>query len=333
MQALVKHSHTALDVTVSSRRRPVPGPGHVLVRTEAVGMCGSDVHAWRQDPGYEWVVPPVILGHEAVGIVEEVADDVDPSWQGRRVVPISIDGCGSCRVCDGGQRQICPQRTVLGLSFDGAAAEAFTVEADRLVAVDPQLPAQALALTEPLAIAVHAVARLTAQVESTPADVVVTGPGPIGLMAAVLLHDQGHRVTVVGTAQDRAVRLKLAADLGLHTCEGDDLPVDPPLWMEASGAGAALATAVTRTAVGGTIVIPALFARIPTVDVNLITRRELNLRGSYGATRTDYEAAAAHVGSDPERWERFVTAFPLADAISALERIGKGDVNKAVLLP
>lgn len=333
MQALVKHSHTSLDVTVTRRHRPTPGPGQVLVRTEAVGLCGSDVHAWRQDPGYEWVAPPVTLGHEAVGIVEDTADDVDPAWRGRRVVPISIDGCGTCRVCGGGQRQICPRRTVLGLSFDGAAAEAFIVDADRLVAVDPQLPATALALTEPLAIAVHAVARLTTQVESTPVEVVVTGPGPIGLMAATLLHDQGHLVTVVGTARDRAVRLKLAVDLGLRTSEGEDLPVDPPLWLEASGAGAALATAVSRTTVGGTIVVPALFARIPTVDVNLITRRELSVRGSYGATRTDYEAAAAHIGRDPERWARFVSVFPLAEATTALERISQGDVNKAVLLP
>src|SRR5687767_14527780 len=128
MQALVKQSRAFKDVAVTALPRPQPGPGQVLVRTEAVGLCGSDVHAWRQDAGYEWVPTPVVLGHEAVGVVEEVADDVDAFWRGRRVVPMSIDGCGSCRVCRRGRRQICPRRTVLGLSFSGAAADVFVVD-------------------------------------------------------------------------------------------------------------------------------------------------------------------------------------------------------------
>lgn len=63
-------------MSVTNDTRPRPGPGQVLVRTEAVGLCGSDVHAWRQDPGHEWVTTPVVLGHEAVGLFEDVADDV-----------------------------------------------------------------------------------------------------------------------------------------------------------------------------------------------------------------------------------------------------------------
>lgn len=333
MQALVKHSHIAQDVAVTHRPRPIPGPGQVLVRTEAVGLCGSDVHAWRQDPGYEWVPAPVTLGHEAVGVVDDVADDVDASWRGRRVVPISIDGCGTCPVCRRGQRQICPQRTVLGLSFEGAAAEFFTVDVDRLVEVDPHLPATALVLTEPMAIAVHAVRRLTDMADQDSTDIVVTGPGPIGLMAAMLLHAQGHRVILVGAAQDRPVRLALAENLGLTTSAGGDLPADPPLWLEASGSGKALATAVQRTAVGGAIVIPALFSTIASVDVNLITRREISVLGSYGATRADYEAAAAQIGDDPQRWARLVSSFPLAEATTVLERISRGEVLKAVLVP
>lgn len=333
MQALVKHSHEPQDVRIATASRPVPGPGQVLVRTEAVGLCGSDVHAWRQDPGYEWVATPVVLGHEAVGTIEAVASDVDPSWQGRRVVPISIDGCGTCRACGSGQRQICSDRTVLGLSFDGAAAETFTVDVERVVPVDEHTSATALVLTEPLAIAARAVSRLTAGAAPSGMDVVVTGPGPIGLMAALLLQDKGHVVTLVGTAQDRAVRLDLAADLGLATSEGEGLPADPTMWLEASGSGAALATAVKRTAMGGSIVVPALFSSAPAVDVNLVTRGELAIRGSYGATRNDYTAAVAHILRDPERWARLVSTFPLASATEALERVSQGDVIKAALVP
>lgn len=335
MQALVKHSHAPQDVSITSHPRPRPGPGQVLVRTEAVGLCGSDVHAWRQDPGYEWVATPVVLGHEAVGSVEDVADDVDASWRGRRVVPLSIDGCGSCPVCRRGQRQICPRRTVLGLSFDGAAAEFFTVDVDRLVEVALDVSVTALVLTEPLAIAVHAVERLTASGPAADAagDVVVTGPGPIGLMAAMLLHARGYAVSLVGTAQDRPVRLALAEGLGLRTSEGQDFPADPTLWMEASGSGQALAAAVARTAVGGTIVVPALFAAVPSIDVNVLVRGEVDLLGSYGATRTDYEAAVAVLTNDPLRWSRLVTACPLAEATEVLERVSRGEVLKAALMP
>lgn len=333
MQALVKRSHDAGDVAVVHRPRPTPAPGQVLVRTEAVGLCGSDVHAWREDPGYEWVAVPVVLGHEAVGVVEEVGAGVGASWRGRRVVPISIDGCGDCRVCRSGRRYICTERSVLGLSFAGAAAELFAVDVDRLVGVDPAGPASALVLTEPLAIAVHAARRLVPEADHGGMEIVVTGPGPIGILAAMLLQDEGHRVTLVGTERDRAVRLAMADRLGLRTSVGEDLPADPPLWLEASGAGKALGAAIGRIAMGGTIVVPALFSEIPHVDVNLITRREINVLGSYGASRCDYEVAAALIAADPQRWAQLVSSFPLQEAAPVLERISRGEVLKAALVP
>ncbi|MFJ6280588.1 zinc-dependent alcohol dehydrogenase [Arthrobacter subterraneus] len=333
MHALVKHSHAPHDVSLVNLPRPLPGSGEVIVRTEAVGLCGSDVHAWRGDAGYEWVPTPVTLGHEAVGIVEEVADGIEESWVGQRVVPISIDGCGSCTVCRTGQRQICPQRTVLGLSFPGAAARFFTIGVDRLIEVDARLPASALALTEPWAIAVHAVERLTSATGEDTLDTVVTGPGPIGVMAALILQSKGHRVTLVGTAQDRTVRLAMAEDLGLETSIGDELPDNPALWLEASGSEKAMSTALQRTAAGGTVVVPAIYPEIPRVDVNLITRREINVLGSYGAGRADYRSAAAQISADPQRWARMVTAFSFGEATKALEDISRGKVLKAVLLP
>ncbi|WP_169250972.1 alcohol dehydrogenase catalytic domain-containing protein [Brevibacterium sp. 'Marine'] len=332
-RALVKRGSAESDTAVVSTQVPSPGAHEVLIRTEAVGLCGSDVHAWRQDAGYEWVQVPVILGHEAVGIVADIGDDVDPGWLGKRVVPVSIDGCGRCPVCQSGRGYICPQRSVLGLSFDGAAAEACVIAVDRLVEVAPDVSAHAMVLVEPLAIAVHAVSRLSVADPSASGEIIVTGPGPIGLMAALILHQQGHRVTLVGTESDLPVRLSKAESLGLRSSLGDSLPAGISLWLEASGSSQALATAIENIDSGGTIVVPALFARIPEVDVNLITRREIGLIGSYGASRSDYAKAAEHIGSDPHFWEQLVSPFLLSDASEVLGRVSRGEVIKAILIP
>ncbi|MEV7232337.1 alcohol dehydrogenase catalytic domain-containing protein [Polymorphospora sp. NPDC051019] len=333
MRALVKQSRSPRDVAVIDWRRPVPSAGEVLVRTEAVGLCGSDVHAWKQDIGYEWVARSVVLGHEAVGVVIEVGSDVDPGWIGQRVVPISIDGCGECDVCATRRRHICPRRQVLGLSFHGAAADCFTVAAQRLVVVPDDLPVQALVLTEPLAIAMHAVSKLQDAAHGRASEIVVTGPGPIGLMAALLLDSFGHRVTLVGIARDQPVRLAAAAKLGLQTSQGEDLPLAPDMWLEASGSGEALDRAVRQTAIGGAVVVPAVFARIPTVDINVVTRHELHLLGSYGASREDYERAAVILQRDPGRWDGLTTSFPLDQGVDALHAVEQGSVVKAILLP
>ena len=299
MQALVKLSERPGDVEVVDRSTPTPAPGHVLVRTEAVGLCGSDVHAWRQDKGYESVDPPVIFGHEAVGVVVAVGDNVEADWIGRRVVPIAIDGCGHCRTCRRGLRQVCPDRTVMGLSFDGAAAESFSVLAERLVPVNADLPATVLALTEPICVAYRAVRHV---LESQPEaqQIVVTGPGPIGMMAALLLGHQGRKVVLVGAERDRDQRLVTAARLGITTTiAGDEFEFTPDAWIEASGSASGLSLALRQTLPGGTVVVPGLYGAPTNPDVNLLVRREIRLQGSYGSQAEDYYSAMAVLAEDP----------------------------------
>lgn len=333
MRALVKQGRSAADTAVVSTQVPTPGHGQVLFRTEAVGLCGSDVHAWQHDAGYEWVPTPVTLGHEAVGLVSDVGPGVDPDWIGKRAVPISIDGCGRCRLCQSGRGYICPDRTVLGLSFDGAAAEACVIDANRLVEVPRGISANAMVLVEPLAIALHTVSWLLGNNPSLHEEIIVTGPGPIGIMAALILHRQGYGVTLVGAESDVAVRLAKAELLGLRTRAGEQLLESASSWLEASGSSQALATAIRHTNSGGMIVVPAIFSRIPEVDINLITRKEITLVGSYGASRSDYTKASCEIVKDPHFWEQLVTPFHLNDGAEALNRIRLGEVVKAILIP
>ena len=261
MRALIKNSAVPEDVTLGEVGEPEPAPGQVRVRTQACGLCGSDVHAWRHDRGYEWIAPPVVLGHEAVGRVVALGDGVDDRWLGKRVVPVSIDGCGTCDLCERGLRQICPQRSVLGLSFDGAAAESFVVPEVRLVEIDEHLPAPIAALTEPLSVACRSVAHVEGAVDG-PAKVVVSGPGPIGTMAALVLAQRGHDVVLTGIGNDEASRLPLARSLGLRTVVAgkDTMPFIPTGWVEASGSTHALDAAIAAVLPGSPVAVVGLFA-------------------------------------------------------------------------
>ncbi|MER6904996.1 alcohol dehydrogenase catalytic domain-containing protein [Streptomyces flaveolus] len=311
---------------------PQPGPGEIRVRTEACGLCGSDVHAWRADAGYEWVTPPLILGHEAVGRVDAVGDGVSRSVLGRRVVPVSIDGCGACSLCAGGARQICSERTVLGLSFDGAAAESFTIAETRVVEVPEALPAATLALTEPLSVAARAVQHLGTNV-GEPLDVVVSGPGPIGLMAALLLRRAGHRVVLTGAARDEHSRLPQARALGVRTAVAgaDPLPFPPSGWVEASGSPAAVRAAVAAVVPGSTVSVVGLFAVQDVIDFNMVTRKEIRLQGSYGSTVDDYRTAIRALAAEPALWAALVTELPLESGPDALRQAAAGEAMKTVL--
>jgi len=319
--------------TVATVPRRAPGRGEVTITVLACGICGSDVHAWRQDAGYEWVRTPVVLGHEIVGVVRVAGPGVDPDWVGRRVVPVGINGCGTCRTCRAGLGQICPERSVLGLSSDGGAAEEVTVRAEHLIEVSAEVPAEQMVLVEPTSVAVHALSHFGQLPPRT--RVVVSGPGPIGLLSAWLLDRRGMEVVVTGTHRDEAVRLPAAARLGLRTVLAEDnaLPFTPDAWVEASGSRAGLAQAVGSVAPGGTVVVVALFARAPQVDINVLVRREVKLLGSYASRPADYHSAARELSLGEDLATALVTIFPLEDALMALAATAGGAVTKAALVP
>ncbi|WP_019482268.1 zinc-dependent alcohol dehydrogenase [Arthrobacter sp. TB 23] len=310
-----------------------PSELEAQIKVEACGLCGSDVHAWRGDDGYGWVKTPVVLGHELVGEVVAVGPGADSSWIGRRVVPIAIDGCQSCPTCATGLSQICPDRQVLGLSFDGGGAVYVSVPVNRLVEVDADAPALRMTLTEPMSVAARAVRHLGEL--PTGARVAVSGPGPIGMFTAWLLARGGVDVVLTGTERDELTRLPAARSLGITAVRGDlgELATPVDAWIEASGSSAGLAQAVESVTPGGSVVVVALFAREPLIPINSLVRGEINLRGSYGSLREDYIAAAQALALAPGFEDIVSTAFPLAQAIEALEATAAGEVVKAVLIP
>ena len=196
------------------------------------------------------------------------------------------------------------------------------------------LPAPIAALTEPLSVACRSVAHVEGAVDG-PAKVVVSGPGPIGTMAALVLAQRGHDVVLTGIGNDEASRLPLARSLGLRTVVSgkDTMPFIPTGWVEASGSTHALDAAIAAVLPGSPVAVVGLFAHAGPIDLNALTRKEIRMQGSYGSTKSDYQAAAQALAADPEPWPHLVTEVALADGAQALERAAAGHDMKVVLIP
>ena len=332
MRALRKSGLSAQDTVVVDAPVPEPGPGEVLLRVEACGLCGSDIHAWRTDPGYEWVIPPVVLGHEMVGTVAQVGTGVDDWSVGERAVVVSIQGCLECSECQAGRTNRCRTRRVIGLSYDGGFAEYVRVAVGHLVRVPADLPAAVAAAIEPMSVAAHAT--LTIGQAGPGQRVVVTGAGFVGIACALLARHAGADVTLYGAGRDAASRLPAAASLGLATAVAEGASFDEPdLWIEASGSQIALANAVLNTRPGGRISVVAMYAHEPIADISQLVRRELEVRGVYASVRAEYEYVMPLLHSREIVVDPLLETFALESAVDALEAAAESRTLKPIVIP
>ncbi|MBO8140775.1 MAG: alcohol dehydrogenase catalytic domain-containing protein [Firmicutes bacterium] len=336
MIAFAKTGRGAGEAGLVDRSDPHPGPGEVCIRISACGICGSDLHVFRADPGYEWVNPPVVLGHECAGTVAKAGPGVTRFRPGDRVVPISVQGCLQCRDCRAGRTNRCPQRRVMGLSHDGAMAEFAIVREEYLLPVSEELPLETAALAEPLSVAVHAVARA----RLGPGDVaVVSGPGPIGLFCALVAQKWGAEVVLTGVERDEPLRLETARRHGLRTVNVERSPLResigrrPNRWIEASGSTAALDDAFELLIPGGQLVVVGLYPTAWELPLNRAVRDEVTVAFSYGSTYRDYEIALQLLGTGMVDADTLVARYPLRQAARAFADLTDGSIVKALLVP
>jgi len=332
MRALVKAGLAPEDTVVRYVDVPLIGPGDVLLKVSAVGLCGSDIHAWRSDIGYEWVLPPVVLGHEISGVVAEVGSEVQGWSIGDQAVVVSIQGCLDCEQCDAGQTQRCSRRVVIGLSYDGAMAEFVRVSSNYLVPVPQTMSPVVAAAVEPLSVAAHAT--MTVGGVSAGDRVVVSGAGFVGIGCALLAQDVGADVMLVGAARDAASRLPAAAALGLSVGTFDEPRWgSPDVWIEASGAPAALAAAVAETRVGGRISAVGLYAAAPVADLNLLVRREIGLRGSYASAAVEYLQVIDLLSTGRLCIDSLLETFDLETGTEAFHAAAESRAIKPIIVP
>lgn len=332
MKALV---HTGpLQVELLDRPTPVAGPGEALLRVMAVAICGSDAHGYTGTTGRR--IPPVVMGHEASGVVEAVGDGVDGWEPGARVTFDSIAWCGRCGPCRRGQTNLCEVRQTFGVSTpafrrDGAMAEYVVVPAHLLYRLPDGVSFDAGAMVEPAAVAMHA-ARISG---IEPGDlVVVVGAGLIGILAM-----QAARILGAGTvaiADIVPARLALARELGADVVlDSSAEPVatleratgrrTADVVLEAVGIGATidLATALTRP--GGSLTLIGNVRPRVELDLQGTVSGELVIRGS-SASAGEYPACLERIADGRLRVAELISrVMPLADGKAAFDALQGGE--------
>jgi threonine 3-dehydrogenase len=288
MLALVK-SEAAPGLDLREVPMPVVGINDVLIRVHKTGICGTDLHIESWDPwAARTVKPPLVVGHEFVGEIIEVGSNVVDFVTGDLVSGEGHVVCGRCRHCLAGRRHLCANTIGLGVGRAGAFAEYVALPMTNVWHHWPGVDEEVAAIFDPFGNAVHPAHAFPVLGE----DVLVSGAGPIGLMATAVARHAGARNVVV--SEPNAYRRELATRMGatltidptaqtlqdafaeLDMVEGFDVA------MEMSGNPIALRSALGAMAHGGGIAILGIPTEEISLDVNTIVFNQLTLRGIYG---------------------------------------------------
>jgi L-iditol 2-dehydrogenase len=309
---------------------PEPGPLDVRVRVRCCGICGSDVHGFDGSTGRR--VPPLIMGHEAAGVVESVGAGVGDLAPGDRVTFDSTISCGACPYCREGRANLCDRRRVLGVSpgeyrQHGAFAEYVVVPRRVVYRLPADVSFEQAAFVEPLSVAVHAVGRAPIR----PGDrAVVVGCGVVGLLTIQAARAAGCGL-VVATDVD-STRLERAGRVGADATldAKGDVPArvldltggrGADVAFEAVGAASPIDAATRCVRKGGTLVLIGNVTPRVEVDLQAIVTRELSLLGTC-ASSGEYPACLALLARGTIRVEDLITAVaPLEEGPSWFARL------------
>lgn len=328
------------EVTVEDRERPLPEPNEVLVRVHSAGLCGSDAGAYSYEGGYEWIPVPRVMGHEYSGEVVEVGENVEAFEAGQKVVEEPIHDCGTCFQCKNGQENVCQNFSIKGMHTDGAYADYTVVEERHLHAVPESVPLKYAAITEPTSIATRAILD---QSRIAPGDnVLVEGPGPIGVLTAVVADSVGGNVLVSGLGRDSAYRLPLVQELGIDTVdieqtaletvveEGTDGPGFDIVY-DATGHKTGVEQAVDHVRKGGQIVVVGIPGEASEIFFAPVVRGEVDVNTSYGSKWRNFEQALRLMENGTIDFERIIdTSWSAADAAEAFEAFLNSETCKPV---
>lgn len=289
MKTLICQEPTKL--VYQQREKPAPAEGEALIKINAVGICGTDIHAWSgKQPFFSY---PRVLGHEICGEVSELGKNVSNFKVGQRVAVMPYLSCGKCGACQSGRTNCCENISVIGVHQDGGFSEYLNVPATNLLAVDGVDPISA-ALIEPFAISAHAVRRAALQAGE---HVLVVGAGPIGLGVAAIAKADGAKVVVADTSPER--RSHVENQLSVVTLDPSSSGFEQDLRQQFSGMLAAkvidatgnqhaMNNTVNLIRHGGTIVFVGLFKGDLSFSDPEFHKKETTMMGSRNATTEDF---------------------------------------------
>jgi threonine 3-dehydrogenase len=329
MKALVKWE-AAPGLRLDDVPRPVPKRGEVLIKVLRTGICGTDLHIYKWD---EWaqatVATPRVLGHEFVGVVAANASD-RPLEEGALVGGESHLVCASCASCMAGRHHLCGGTRVIGIHRDGAFAEYVTLPAENVWRYADGTDLDVAAIFDPFGNAVHAALHFDLSGE----DVLITGAGPIGLMAAAVAAHAGARSVVVSDVNDHRVelarRLGLRAVRDLRTLAAEERAFT--VGLEMSGHPAALREMVHAMVPGGRIAALGLMSAPIDVDWSQMVTKMLTVQGIFGRRIFDTWHAMSRLLSEGLEIAPLVTdRFAHDDYEAAFELVASGRCGKVVL--
>jgi L-iditol 2-dehydrogenase len=305
-------------VALSERPERRPSAGEVAIDVHGAGICGTDLHI---EAGEFRTRPPVTMGHEVSGVVSAIGEGVDAAWLGTAVVSETyFSTCGRCAWCRSGRVNLCPDRQSIGSMVDGAFAPRVIVPATNLHRRPAELDAHAGALVEPLACVCHCLC------DPSTVDagdrVVVTGPGPVGLLAAQVARALGGDVLVVGLPQD-AQRLAAARGLGFATADTPERGAD--VVIECSGSAGGASACLDAAGRGARYVQVGVFGKPVELPFDAVFQKELVVTSGFASTPQSWRRALALLGA------RKVDLAPLVSEViplSAWER-AFGDLRRA----
>jgi alcohol dehydrogenase len=324
-----------LEVQLLDRPEPELVDGEVVLRIDAVGICGSDMHAFHgHDPRRK---PGLVLGHEFCGTVVKSAA---PAYkEGVRVTGNPLITCGTCDYCVQGRNNLCSRRTMVGMTRPGAFAEYMSIPAASLIDMPQDMSAVHAALTEPAATALHAInMSLKAMARPLPENrTLIIGGGAIGMLSALLLKTYGCRGTVL--AEVNPLRRQSAEQhAGVTTYDpretqpqenGFDYVID------AVGSKLTRAAAIAAVKPGGLVMHVGLQDWASEIDMRKLTLAEITLMGTYTYTTADLRATVKllHEGAFGDL--SWVQSVPLTDGAQAFSDLDSGRLatSKVVLVP
>jgi threonine 3-dehydrogenase len=338
VKALVK-ARPERGLVLEDLPQPVPGSADVLIRVTHAAICGTDLHIYNWD---EWAQenmrPPVVVGHEFVGVVEAVGAQVDDIEPGTRVAGEGHIVCGHCRNCRAGDGHLCRSTVGVGIQRDGGFAEYVVIPARNAYPVPDSVPDAIAAILDPLGNAVHTALSFDLVGE----DVLITGAGPIGQMACAVSRHAGARHIVItdteesrlATAREMGATRAVVADSGALRTAMDELAMTEgfDVALEMSGSPHAVSDILQHANHGAKVALLGLFAYPAEVDLNQAILKGLTIKGIYGREMFDTWYKAVAMLNSGLRIDPIISHhFMLDDYEAAFETLLAGNAGKVIL--
>ena len=322
------------------RQVPVPEPkaGEVLIKIHKTAICGTDVHIYNWDPwAQDHIKAPMTIGHEYVGEVAALGEGVTGLKIGQRVSGEGHLTCHKCRNCHSGNIQWCKDTEGVGVDRDGAFAEYLCIPQENVIKIDESIPEEIVAFFDALGNATHTALMFPLIGE----DVLITGAGPIGIMAAGICKFAGARRVVITDINDYRLDLaqKMGVDAAVNTMNQDLTKIMKDLGLvegfdvglEMSGNGMALQQMISCMRNGGKISLLGIGNKPVSMDMNTIIGKGLTLQGIYGRKMDTWHQMAYMVQGGLDMSPIITHRYHYTEFEKGFEAMNSGKSGKVVL--